>query len=424
MNYPILLMLLFLSPLVTARVLTWKESIELTVQNNAELKSSMASLEATQFQEKVVRSEFLPEFHANLDLTRNRKEAPGSFLSAKNTPQSQSQYAFSLSGSWNLFAGFKDKEKIQEAKAKTNLASVNWQLLKAKVSYELKSSYQGFLYALEYKKLTQDIIRRREENLRLVELRFESGRENKGSVFLSQAYLQQAKYDDLQAENAKKLAEAQLKKILGLDDFPYELAENKIPLQALAGERPDFHELVLQSPEYFQASYQEEAASAAIKIAQSTYYPTLDFSGSINQTDRGFFPDEKNHWAVKLGVSFPLFNGGRDFYQIQSAVSSWTAAKRSFEHNRRQQLTKLQEAYVNYQESEQKLAMYESFLKATLIRAEIARKKYNNGLVDFEDWDIIENDLISRQKLLLQGQRDRVVAEASWEQTQGKGVIP
>jgi hypothetical protein len=42
----------------------------------------------------------------------------------------------------------------------------------------------------------------------------------------------------------------------------------------------------------------------------------------------------------------------------------------------------------------------------------------------FEDWDIIENDLIQRLKTFLQSQRDRVIAEASWELAQGKGVIP
>ena len=39
------------------------------------------------------------------------------------------------------------------------------------------------------------------------------------------------------------------------------------------------------------------------------------------------------------------------------------------------------------------------------------------------DWDIIENDLINRQKAYLQTKRDRISAEASWEQTQGKGVF-
>jgi len=55
--------------------------------------------------------------------------------------------------------------------------------------------------------------------------------------------------------------------------------------------------------------------------------------------------------------------------------------------------------------------------------AEIARNKYNNGLLTFEDWDVIESDLINRQTTYLQNQRDRVISEAAWENIQGIGVF-
>jgi outer membrane protein len=58
------------------------------------------------------------------------------------------------------------------------------------------------------------------------------------------------------------------------------------------------------------------------------------------------------------------------------------------------------------------------------LRSELGRAKYKNGLLNFEDWNAIESDLINRQKAKLQSQRDRVVAEAAWEQATGKGVIP
>ena len=58
------------------------------------------------------------------------------------------------------------------------------------------------------------------------------------------------------------------------------------------------------------------------------------------------------------------------------------------------------------------------------VRADISRSKYNNGLTTFDDWDLIENDLINRQKDYNLKIRDRLTSEAFWEQTQGTGVIP
>ncbi|MDH3513536.1 MAG: TolC family protein, partial [Gammaproteobacteria bacterium] len=90
----------------------------------------------------------------------------------------------------------------------------------------------------------------------------------------------------------------------------------------------------------------------------------------------------------------------------------------------RQLLVRLKQAHAGYVESVEKLKVDQAFLEAAVTRAEIARSRYNNGLMSFEDWDRIENDLIQRQKTFLQSQRDRVTAEAAWEQAQGKGVIP
>ena len=74
-------------------------------------------------------------------------------------------------------------------------------------------------------------------------------------------------------------------------------------------------------------------------------------------------------------------------------------------------------------ESIEKLKVDQSFLEAALKRSEIARSKYNNGLMTFEDWDLIENDLIARETAVLQSQKDRATAEAAWQQAQGQGVF-
>ena len=80
---------------------------------------------------------------------------------------------------------------------------------------------------------------------------------------------------------------------------------------------------------------------------------------------------------------------------------------------------KFKQSFNNFIEVTEKLKVDESFLLAALTRADIARRKYNNGLITFDDWDVIENDLISRQKTALQSQKDRDLAEANWQLTKG-----
>jgi outer membrane protein TolC len=126
---------------------------------------------------------------------------------------------------------------------------------------------------------------------------------------------------------------------------------------------------------------------------------------------------------VGLILSVPIYSGGRDYYSTKSATASFAAAQASRENVERLARARLKQAYHNYQQAVERLRVDEEFLEATTLRAEIARSKYNNGLLSFEDWDIIENDLINRQKALLLSLRDRVTAEAGWEQAKGGGVI-
>jgi outer membrane protein TolC len=84
----------------------------------------------------------------------------------------------------------------------------------------------------------------------------------------------------------------------------------------------------------------------------------------------------------------------------------------------------LAQAHAGFIAAVAKLAVDEEFAAAAQLRAEIARSKYNNGLLSFENWDIIENDLIARQRALLASRRDRVIAEAAWQQAIGQSDLP
>lgn len=86
-------------------------------------------------------------------------------------------------------------------------------------------------------------------------------------------------------------------------------------------------------------------------------------------------------------------------------------------------MVNLQQGYNSYIEAVAKLQVDTSFREAAQLRADIARSKYNNGLLIFEDWDAIETDLITRQTNYLQSKLNRVTYEAAWEQVQGKGVF-
>lgn len=411
------------------KTLSWQECIDLAKGNNSDLQAAEARLRAFEFQERTTFSGFLPSLNVSLNHTKNHNSFIGGgggggvpigaagVTTTFNTAQ--------LTGSWNLFSGFQDLGRIEQAKANTRMQLAQLQNTKAQISFELKSAYQSLLFATEYAKLTQEITSRREENLRLVELRFESGLENKGSVLLSEANYEQAKYDNILALNAKRIATAQLAQVLGFDEFTEIKISDPIPTHDQEPHlRPDFKKVLLKNPEVLRVQAEEEVASQSLRISKSTFMPSLDLSGSAGRMRIEDVPGDRNTWSVGLSLSFPLFNGGQDYYGIKSASALLHSASSNLENTRRRVLARLEATYSSYVEAVAKLRVDKTFRDATSVRSEISRKRYNNGLITFDDWNIIEDDLILRQKIYIQSTRDRVIAEAAHEQALGQGVIP
>ncbi|MEK7223384.1 MAG: TolC family protein [Pseudomonadota bacterium] len=398
-----------------AMVLTWETCVQEAAANNPEFRAARANLAAAGFSAEGAYSGYLPQLSAGAGYT----DTSGSTAS---TTTSDTTYSTSVSLSQNLFAGFQDRAKVAQGAANREVAAAGLAAAKAKLSQDLKSAFVGLRYAQDNVILTENIAHRREENLRLVELRFESGNENKGSYLLTKASLAQARYENLQAQQDLTSTQAQLDRVLGRGETGGLEVRGDIPLSE-PGKAPDFRQLAREVPDYQQAAGQQKSAAAGVTLARSGLYPSLNLSGSVGRTGDNWNPDG-THRSVGLNLNVPLYSGGKDYYATKSAVSNLEAAASNTDSAEHQLVVRLKQTHAGYIESVEKLKVDQAFLDAAMTRADIARTKYNNGLMTFENWDIIENDLIQRQKSFLQSRRDRVVAEAAWEQAQGKGVIP
>jgi outer membrane protein len=387
--------------------------------NNPDLRAARANLNAATYTAKGAYSGYLPQLSAGASYN----DISGNAATTTNTTTSTSTYNTSVSLSQNLFAGYQDQAKVAQGAANREATAASLSVAKAKLSQDLKDAFIGLKYAQDNVQLTEQIMHRLEENLRLVELRFESGNENKGSYLLTKASLAQARYEHLQAQQDVVSAQTQLARVLGRGASGALEVRGDVPVSEPGAAAPDFQQLVRQIPDYQQVAAQQKFAEAGVTLARSGLYPSLDLSGSVSRVGDNWFPDGTRR-IVGLNLNVPLYSGGKDYYATKSAVSSLEAAASNTDSTEQQLLVRLKQAYAGYVESAEKLKVDQAFLDAATTRAEIARSKYNNGLMTFEDWDIIENDLIQRQKTFLLTRRDRVVAEAAWEQAQGKGVIP
>ncbi len=415
-------MLLIISALtasssMAATKITYNEAIDLAIKNNLEVQASYEIYKSSLADKKSTRSAFFPKVSASLSYDKTHNEA------ASGATSSADSYAGSLNLNYNLFNGFKDNAALKVSDSRVVTEEANLQETKAQISYDLKNAIANYFYAKDSLALFRDIKKRREDNLRMVELRFENGRENKGSVLLSKAYLEQAKLDLLKAENAMDTSNTFLLRVLNLK--PNEVVElQDLPPVLEVQNTPNFDALIEGTPTAKKYKATLASANASLESSKSGFYPSWDLNASTGKTGSDFFPDDNKRWGVGTTLSWSLFSGGSDFYSVNSASLVAEASLKRLENQNMELKRSLKENYTNFAEASASVKVSRAFLEAAKVRADISRSKYNNGLSNFDDWDLIENDLINKQKDYTLKNRDRLIAEAAWERSQGTGVIP
>lgn len=394
--------------------LSLQECIKMTMENNLSIKSAEAEYKSIKELEGVASSGNLPEVSASISATRSYSEL--------SSPLVQNNISGVLSVSQNLFSGFLDENKIKEARVKTLIAKINLKQVKIKISSDLKQAYYQYQYAFELTKLSKKILDRRKDNLKNVELMFSSGRENKGSFLVSEAYFQQAQFELKQTEVMLKNSQSSLYSVIGLAEPEEILPPDPLLLVPVVLEKPQFKELAKASLEYQLSQQQEEAARIVIEKAKSAYYPSLVLSGNTGKYDENF-PLNYNKWFLGLSLTVPLYSGGRDSAQYHSSLEQWKSEQIKTRNKENELVTKLKSTFSKYELSIEKYKVDEKFEFAGKMRSEIGKQKYNNGLMKFEDWNTIENDLILREKTTLSSKNDILVSEVNWEKEKGVGVF-
>ncbi len=395
--------------------LRWEDAVSIALSNNPQIRAAQAAQESARYALYSQRSVYFPTVSAGASASRSGTEQDN------ETYRTANNFSASLSAQQELFTGFRDSAKIERSKILLQIAERNLVRVEADVIYELTQAFYDVLYYQDLVRMSSDILERRTNNVRLVELRFDAGREHKGSLLRINAFAHQAEFDLAQAKRKLAVAKRNLVKVLGAFDKDMPdidvVAEWQVAAPAVSSnqaiDETFFERLAEATPEVKIALAQVQLAKENIKLVNASWYPTFTISGSLGRNDEKFFPDRES-WQIAASISMPIFTGGSRYFNSKAARQDWREAEYKFFNIMRLTKIKLEEAFVSWQDAYEKVAVQQDFQLAARVRAEIARTQYSNGLLSFQDWDLIENDLIEKEKALLASKQAAVMAEARW----------
>jgi len=407
----LVLILNFTSRLAAAEArLTWEDCVKEAAKQNLDLISSREALYQTIADKYIVKSDLLPQLTT---------EASGIRSQTDPDKKPGNKYTYGVSGQQLLFDGSKIESDVASASQEVKAAQYDYDVTSSDVRLDLSIAFTELLRANALLEVTKNIAQRRRQNLELVELLYNAGREHKGSLAITKADLSQAELDIVEARRSIELSQRRLLTELGRSTFSPINVTGSLEAKFEDREKPNFELLAETTPFLNELIANKEAARFGVKSAKANYYfPKVYANAGIGKDDDKILP-HKTQWSAGLKISYALYEGGKRLAQIKKSRSKLGQTVVDERSGRDGVIYTLQDTWTDWQNAIDEVRVMRELLEASRLRAQITQAEYANGLVLFDNWTIIEDELSKSKKAYLNSLADTLVAEAYWIQAKG-----
>jgi outer membrane protein TolC len=387
--------------------LTWEECVQEAKKNHPDLISAEAVVNQAQANQAIATSNILPQVSTEVRQS-----------TSKASTKRSDTYSYGVTAQQLLFDGLKTPYDIAAATKNVKSARYNYEATSADIRLRLRTAFIELLKAQQFITIAEDIAVRRKQNADLVQLLYDGGREHRGSLLTAQANLAEAEFEVTQAQRTITVAQRQLSKELGrMEVKPIQVTGNFDDINAKRG-RPNFEALTASNPSLESLLAKKEAAKLSLKSAKAEFFPQVYANAQAGRSD-SYWPPDNDEWSVGATLTFPLFEGGRRWANVSKAKAVLSQAQEDERSTRDSIALILEQTWTNWQNALNNIAVQKNFLQAAEERAKIAQAQYSNGLISFDNWIIIEDDLVRTKKSFLDAQANAFLAEAQWIQAEG-----
>ncbi len=389
-------------------ILSWQDCILEAKKNNPELISSAEGIKQKISDKNITGSSFFPQFSSNIGYAR-----------AKTTAEPAETYSYGVTSSQLIFDGLKTPNDLSAAKANIKYAESAYKFTSSDVRNNLRKAFVNLLKAQELINVTEEIVKIRTSNLELIKLRHQSGLEHKGALLTADANLAQAEYELSQAKRNVELSQEQLLKELGRDKFVPLKVKGDFIVNGAETVKPDFSQLAEINPTFLQAKAKRNLGEFNVKSAKGSFFPTVSADAGTGRND-SVWPPEKDRWNYGVSVTLPLFEGGLKVAELNKAKSQLLQYQADERNALAEVVVALENAWKSFQDALEYSIVQSKAIAAVEERAKIAEAQYSTGFITFDNWIIIQDDLVRAKKSFLEAKANMLLAESEWLKAKGE----
>ncbi|MCX5696826.1 MAG: TolC family protein [Candidatus Omnitrophica bacterium] len=396
--------------------LAWQDCVKEAAKNHPDLISSQEAVKQTEAAKAITSSTLMPQVDSSAGYSRT---GTSTTTAGKKTRKTVNSFTYGATGTQLLFDGRKTLNNVKTAAENIKAAQYNYKFTSTEVRLRLRTAFIDLLKIQELLNITQQIYNIRRSDLELITLRYQSGIEHRGALLTAEANLAQAEFEIAQANRELEVAQRDLIKEIGRTKFSALRVKGEFTVVDSSLERPDFEVLAEDNPSLGKLIAKKNAASYGINAAKANFFPQLSADMGANKTS-SLWPPRNSEVSAGLTLSFPLLEGGLRSAEVAQAKSIFNQAEADERSGKDGIILALQQTWAAFLDAVETQEVQNKFLAAAIERANIAEAQYSLGLIQFDNWTIIEDDLVNTKKAYLSAQANTLTAEANWIQAKGE----
>ncbi|MCA6069665.1 MAG: TolC family protein [Endomicrobium sp.] len=341
----------------------------------------------------------------------------GTFSDAKFEKRERS---YGLETSLSLFSGFKTYNDVKEKAALVKVAQANYDRAVSDAMCTARAEYVNLMWAYETVELSVQIRERRIKNKDLIKFKYNSGDVDISSLKIEEANVAKADHNLRRAQRYIETTSAALLKAIGRNDDAVILeTDEKIISLEQALSKPDYNSLVATIPEFLIAKYKQDASKAHNAMVKKCWLPSVDIVGDMMRSNK-WSPDTEG-WVAKINVSFPFFDGGKNYNNVKTASNNLKIASETLKDTINGLKVEAVKRYNDLIDAQEALETETYHLSALKLQAEVSSKKYLNGFLTYHDWHTMEDNYTNFQIELLDHRKKVEQSRGNWDNFLGKG---
>lgn len=396
--------------IIDGQALSWHEAVSVMLRGNPQNLSSKAQ-----------QDYYLKKIAAAEGVLYPQAGVKGSYTRMKENAGYDESYSYGLTASYALYDPA-SRSDLRQSRIDYRQAETSDQLLKSKLFYLLRQAFTELSYAQDSLALSEQTLKRRQDNAALLQLKYGAGRESHAAMLETDALVKTAEWDRDRCLKNVRIAARNLNVVLGRP-LATPARATEISLATVPVSFDGFGRYIDAHPSVREKKLAVDGALEALARAKTGRLPTAMLTANYSW-DGYSWPDNEPDWNAGLNLNWNFFTGGKVKNTVQAQRSAVTKAEQDQIAAFDSVYSAAEDGYYLWREAASYVGVAQGMLDAMKDRAWLVQTQYMSGQSTYFEWREVESQLISSQQQLVAARRDLALAYAGFVKAIGLGEYP